>query len=156
MLTCTSNTVETGEEEETTHYQCRGKLFHFDGEWKERGVGVLRINGRVHTDEEEQRDSSDEARSKVSARLVMRAESVWRVILNTPIFKGIKVGGPAGEEPTNNYIHLSGIYNNKPVPLLIRVCLCPIIYISFIYIDIIYSRSGVSNKQKASTKLLKR
>ncbi|KAI4750339.1 hypothetical protein E4T44_14939, partial [Aureobasidium sp. EXF-8845] len=38
--------IETGEEGETTEYTCRAKLYNFvdKKEWKERGVGVLRLN----------------------------------------------------------------------------------------------------------------
>ena len=36
--------VKTGEEEETAIYSQRSKLFRFtDGQWKERGIGDMRI-----------------------------------------------------------------------------------------------------------------
>ncbi|KAL8243746.1 hypothetical protein R6Q59_010004 [Mikania micrantha] len=38
--------VETGEEEEDTIFACRAKLYHFEKEWKERGVGTIKINVR--------------------------------------------------------------------------------------------------------------
>ncbi|KAI8979249.1 hypothetical protein BDF20DRAFT_912873 [Mycotypha africana] len=73
--------VKTGEEDEDTIYQVKGKLFILqDSAWKERGVGTFRINLR-----------EDEQSGKVQTRLVMRTESVFRVILNLLLFEGMKV-----------------------------------------------------------------
>ncbi|RHZ72111.1 hypothetical protein Glove_246g37 [Diversispora epigaea] len=36
--------VLTGEEDEVTKYLVRAKLYCMDGQWKERGVGTLRLN----------------------------------------------------------------------------------------------------------------
>ncbi|ORX55178.1 PH domain-like protein [Hesseltinella vesiculosa] len=68
--------VVTGEEDEDTIYQTKAKLLVLDGSnWKERGTGTLRINckGSAHT------------------RLVMRADSVFRLILNLSLFAEMKV-----------------------------------------------------------------
>ncbi|KAI9018316.1 hypothetical protein DFJ74DRAFT_676779 [Hyaloraphidium curvatum] len=76
----TPQEVVTGEEDENTIMQLRGKLFDFDeakgtkGDWRERGVGLLRLNKKV--DEE-------------TARLVMRMDGVLRVILNVNLFKNM-------------------------------------------------------------------
>ncbi|BEI90337.1 uncharacterized protein CcaverHIS019_0304070 [Cutaneotrichosporon cavernicola] len=69
--------VPTGEEEEETMYQTRAKLFMMEreGAWKERGVGLLKLNRR--------RDDGS------SPRLVMRADGVLRVILNTGLYVGM-------------------------------------------------------------------
>ncbi len=58
-------------------YQTRAKLFMMEGEgaWKERGVGLLKLNRR--------RDDGS------GARLVMRADGVLRVILNTALYVGM-------------------------------------------------------------------
>lgn len=48
--------------------------------WKERGVGTIRINMK-----------EEENSSKLQTRLVMRADSVFRVILNLLLFEGMKV-----------------------------------------------------------------
>ncbi|WWD07404.1 hypothetical protein V865_005502 [Kwoniella europaea PYCC6329] len=69
--------VSTGEEEEETVFQTRAKLYINDRKtgWKERGVGILRLNV----------NRSDGS----GARLVMRADGVLRLILNSRIYKGI-------------------------------------------------------------------
>lgn len=75
------NLVTTGEEDEDTIYQTKGKLLVLDtttGNWKERGVGTFRINMK-------------EEDKKLQTRLVMRTDSVFRVILNLLLFEGMKV-----------------------------------------------------------------
>ena len=69
--------IKTGEEEEKTVHAVRAKLFHMasDQSWKERGMGVLKIN--VST------------AAEAPARLVMRADGVLRVILNVVLFPGM-------------------------------------------------------------------
>ncbi|WVW78185.1 hypothetical protein I302_100136 [Kwoniella bestiolae CBS 10118] len=69
--------VTTGEEDEETVFQTRAKLYTNDRRtgWKERGVGLLKLNVN-------QSDGS-------GARLVMRADGVLRLILNSRIYKGI-------------------------------------------------------------------
>ncbi|KAI9474088.1 MAG: hypothetical protein EXX96DRAFT_529209 [Benjaminiella poitrasii] len=74
--------VKTGEEDEDTVYQTRAKLLILDttsGNWKERGVGIFRINVK----EEEEKG--------IQSRLVMRTDSVYRLILNLLLFEGMKV-----------------------------------------------------------------
>ncbi|KAI8063421.1 uncharacterized protein B0P05DRAFT_240042 [Gilbertella persicaria] len=67
--------VKTGEEDEQTIYQTKAKLLVLDNNnWKERGVGTFRINMKED-----------------KARLVMRTDSVYRLILNLGLFKGMKV-----------------------------------------------------------------
>ncbi|KAJ3903616.1 hypothetical protein F5879DRAFT_1010332 [Lentinula edodes] len=69
--------VSTGEELEETIHQVRGKLFALaDGAWKERGTGQLKINVR--------------AEDRGGARLVMRKEAVYTLLLNVTLFAGMK------------------------------------------------------------------
>lgn len=49
------------------------------GNWKERGVGTFRINVK------------EENKSTPQTRLVMRTDSVYRLILNLLLFEGMKV-----------------------------------------------------------------
>lgn len=73
--------VTTGEEDEYTVHSVKAKLLVIDGKsdnWKERGTGTLRINTKK-TD------------GTSATRLIMRADSVFRVILNVPLFPGMKV-----------------------------------------------------------------
>ncbi len=65
--------VETGEEEEETIFTCRAKLFHFeDKQWKERGVGIFKVNVRYdevkmnipRDDSEDEEDGNNEKTPK--------------------------------------------------------------------------------------------
>jgi hypothetical protein len=105
--------VETGEEQEKTYFTCKAKLFHFSNkEWRERGLGTFKVNVKV----------TDGVEDKKGARMIMRADGVGRVMLNTPLFKGMKVGDAAGNEPkSTKQIHLASLEDNRSVPLLLRV-----------------------------------
>ncbi|KAL4880452.1 hypothetical protein BJY04DRAFT_228548 [Aspergillus karnatakaensis] len=104
--------TETGEEEEKTYFSCKAKLFHFSGgEWKERGNGTFKVNVKA----------TDGVEDKKSARMLMRADGVLRVMLNTPLFKGMKVGDPTGKEPKSKYFNLASLENGRTVPMLLRV-----------------------------------
>lgn len=72
--------VETGEEKEQELFRSRVKLYSLENaeaglRWKERGVGMLKLN--LHKEKE-------------SARLLMRTEATLRVILNSPVYTGLK------------------------------------------------------------------
>lgn len=155
--------AETGEEGENTIFSCRGKLYHFDGkEWKERGVGVFKVNirepvndnnntdrskeepqpGDNKTDEEHEKEEKHKANEgegvepkKKTARVIMRADGVWRVILNIPVFKGMKAGDPSGGPPKGKQVHFTGFEDGKSVPFLFRVCesLCLSSFARFFY-----------------------
>lgn len=104
--------AETGEESEETQFVCKAKLFHFNGkEWKERGIGNFKLNVTKGSGEN----------PKITARLIMRADGALRVILNTPVFKGMTVGDAAGDEPTSKQVHLASLEDGRSVPLLLRV-----------------------------------
>ncbi|KAI9368365.1 hypothetical protein BJX61DRAFT_222207 [Aspergillus egyptiacus] len=102
--------IETGEEEEKTYFSCKAKLFHFQNEWKERGLGTFKVNVKV----------TDGVEDKKSARMIMRADGVGRVMLNTPLFKGMTIGDATGKEPRSKQINLASLENNRTVPLLLR------------------------------------
>ncbi|EXJ90515.1 hypothetical protein A1O1_03618 [Capronia coronata CBS 617.96] len=138
--------VETGEEGEQTIYQCRAKLYHFDKEWKERGVGVFKVNIRYESkaigDEadsnSDSEDSEDEAKEKEEgdveaggqsafspverrARLIMRTDGVHRVVLNTPVFKDMNVGTSDGKEPSGKTMLFTGLEEGNPSLFQIKV-----------------------------------
>ncbi|KAK1148618.1 hypothetical protein N8T08_008503 [Aspergillus melleus] len=103
--------IETGEEEEKTYFSCKAKLFQFsDKEWRERGIGTFKVNVKV----------TDGKEDKKSTRLIMRADGVGRVMLNTPIFKGMTVGDAASNEPNSKHIHLASLESGRSVPILLR------------------------------------
>ncbi|RHZ50333.1 hypothetical protein CDV55_102195 [Aspergillus turcosus] len=104
--------IETGEEQEKTYFSGKAKLFQFTNqEWKERGIGTFKVNVRV----------TDGQEDKKAARIIMRADGVLRVMLNQPLFKGMKVGDPSGNEPKSKQVHLVGYEDGRAVPLLLRV-----------------------------------
>ncbi|KAF8506467.1 hypothetical protein JB92DRAFT_3122067 [Gautieria morchelliformis] len=74
----TEQEVMTGEEDERTEYQVRAKLFAMApppaSGWKERGVGMLKLNVNKKTGR---------------PRLVLRTDGVLRLVLNTSLFKGM-------------------------------------------------------------------
>ncbi len=85
--------VCTGEEGENNVLQLSGKLHVFDKtakNWAERGRGVLRLN-----------DGGDEEAG--DSRLVMRTSGSLRVILNTPVFRGM-----TAEAPSERTVRLTG------------------------------------------------
>ncbi|KAI9756662.1 MAG: hypothetical protein M4579_003751 [Chaenotheca gracillima] len=139
--------VETGEEGEETLFANRAKLFYFNKEqkvWKERGNGTLKLNTSVYLavndgndaddekpgdgstsdagDEAANEEESDKAESslKQSARLIMRAEGVLRVVLNVPIYKGMKFGDIEGNAPSSRTILTTAYENGVPMMFQIR------------------------------------
>lgn len=100
--------IETGEEGETTTYSCRAKLYNYvtlpDGkkEWRERGLGLLKLNS-----------TTEEGHEKPKARFLMRADGSHRLMLNTPVKKGIKFGTPSGGPPTNGFIYFMGTFEGR-------------------------------------------
>lgn len=108
----TKATVETGEEEERTYFSCKAKLYQFsDKEWRERGIGTFKVNVKLVNGKED----------KKATRMIMRADGVGRVMLNTPLFKGMTVGDASGKEPKSKQIHLASFENGRSVPTLLRV-----------------------------------
>ncbi|KAJ3717685.1 hypothetical protein C8R42DRAFT_676385 [Lentinula raphanica] len=88
--------VSTGEELEETIHQVRGKLFALsDGAWRERGSGILKLNVR--------------AEDGGGARLVMRKEAVYTLLLNVTLFAGMKC--TLAQDP--RYLRFSVIENGQ-------------------------------------------
>ena len=107
-------TVETGEESEETVFSCRAKLYHFEDKvWKERGAGIFKINTAWAP-------SSEESIERKS-RLIMRTDGVHKVVLNTPVFKGMKVGTPEGGEPNGRTLNITGMEGGKPTLFALKV-----------------------------------
>ncbi|KAJ5915881.1 hypothetical protein N7454_010788 [Penicillium verhagenii] len=101
--------VETGEEEEETAFSCKAKLFHFSNkEWKERGIGTFKINVRRNSN------------GMRAGRMIMRADGAMRVMLNSPIFKGMNYGDASNEAPINKQVLLASVEDGRTVPLLLR------------------------------------
>lgn len=66
---------------------------------------------------------ADEARTeqKKLARLLMRSDGVYRVILNVPIFKTLKAGDQNGNMPNDRYLKLTALENQNHVLIQLRV-----------------------------------
>ncbi|KAI9671069.1 MAG: hypothetical protein M1831_005154 [Alyxoria varia] len=86
---------ETGEEGETTIHTVRAKLYvNVDKEWKERGLGNLKINiskSCVQDDDGNMRT--------LAGRFLMRAEGSHRVVLNSPIESDLQMRDPISNGP---------------------------------------------------------
>ncbi|KAJ2352947.1 hypothetical protein GGF43_003616, partial [Coemansia sp. RSA 2618] len=69
--------VRTHEEDETCEFATKAKLFELaQGAWKERGGGQFKVNRR----------NDDQGK----CRLVMRTDQTFRLILNVPLFAGMR------------------------------------------------------------------
>jgi len=101
----TAQAVQTGEEEEKSMYMVRAKLFRLSdqNQWKERGTGTLKLNVRKFDGE--------------GARLVMRKEAVFTVLLNVTLFYGMSVF--VAQDP--RYIRLSVIEDGMTAHYNLRV-----------------------------------
>lgn len=104
------NSVETGEENETTEFTAKGKLYGFDDKkWKERGAGTFKVNLKTESD------------GKKSGRIIMRADGALRVMLNSAIWQTMPFGDIKGSRPTTRDIYLASKEDEKVVSLLLRV-----------------------------------
>lgn len=102
--------VETGEESESTEYRTRVKLYiTVDKQWKERGVGELKINVRSTADD------------KVTARFLMRADGVHRIVLNSPLTKQVEIKDPAGGPPKGKHVIFLGFVEGEPTLMQVKV-----------------------------------
>lgn len=113
--------LETGEEDETTEFTSRAKLYSFAAnaegkkEWRERGLGVLRLNVKKLNEGE------DGQHEKTKARLLMRADGSHRVVLNSPVMKDMKFGTPTGGPPQGGYMLFMGTIDNSSGLELLQV-----------------------------------
>ncbi|KAF2092767.1 hypothetical protein NA57DRAFT_81916 [Rhizodiscina lignyota] len=143
-------TVLSGEENEMTIFSCRAKLFVFTTsstspekkEWKERGVGTLKLNvmEEQETENENANETSDPlhstqyskptpspttsqspSNSLSRARLVMRADGSQRVILNSPVNAKLKFGTADGQRPTSGTVLFQGMWEGSLQLLTLRM-----------------------------------
>lgn len=84
-------------------------MFHFSKEWKERGIGTFKVNVRTG------------ANGKKTGRMIMRADGAGRVMLNSPIFEGMRYGNAQNEAPDSKQILLASTEGGHTIPLLLRV-----------------------------------
>jgi hypothetical protein len=92
--------ISTGEEGEECVASCRCKLFAFeDGQWKERGVGTLKVNKNENS----------------MYRLLMRTEAVFKLILNVRIFKEMLI------QLRDNFVEIAAFEDGKLKKFLIKL-----------------------------------
>ena len=87
--------VITGEEDEDTLYQVRGKLFslNLQNQWAERGTGLLKLNVRRYDGTGARLGSFPfmiYLRSMIEPILVMRKDAVYTLLLNATLFPGMR------------------------------------------------------------------
>ena len=102
--------IKSGEESEVILYQANAKLYQlsdFKSGWKERGVGVIKINKNKETGK---------------SRLVMRSRGLLKVILNLPLMKEFTFHkGFPGSLQSEKFMRLIAIDdNNIPVQYAFR------------------------------------
>ncbi|CCE64916.1 hypothetical protein TPHA_0J00940 [Tetrapisispora phaffii CBS 4417] len=97
--------LKSGEELETLLHQVNAKLYQLtdiDEGWKERGIGLLKIN------------KNSENRK---ARLVMRSRVLLKVILNLPLMKEFKISkGFPGSLQTEKFVRIIAV-NEEKIPV---------------------------------------
>ncbi|ANB14898.1 Yrb2p [Sugiyamaella lignohabitans] len=103
--------IETGEESEDSVFSCRARLYALNltnsaSGWKERGVGTLHVN--------KERDNK-------KARIVMRADSVFRVILNLPLLPTSEVlEGMKSSMVSEKFVRVTGFEGETPFQFAIK------------------------------------
>lgn len=122
-----SSVVMTGEEDEETVFQVRGKLFSLSeqNQWRERGTGNLKLNvrrldsggARLGTTSV----SHTRSRTHFVALLVMRKEAVYTLLLNAPLFKGMRCF--LAQDP--RYLRFSVLEAGSATHYNLRVCIVP-------------------------------
>lgn len=106
----------------------RARLLHNatnkDGskEWKQRGTGPLKLNvqfGEFDADEPEAGPTG-----KPKARLILRADGIGKVVLNSPIQKDLAFG-QNGQKPKDGAILFQGVLESESQPqiFMLRVSL---------------------------------
>lgn len=106
--------MDTGEEgEDSVFTSGRARLLGFEERvWKERGSGTLKLNVATSYPE-----ASETPLKK--ARFIMRAHQTFRVLLNSPILKEMKIDYFKTSKKSLNI----GVWEDgKLIPYLITVC----------------------------------
>ena len=80
--------------------------------WKESGRGIFKFNVAS--------GPADQGASK-TGRFIMRAHQTFRVLLNTPVFKEMKVGDSKGQEPAGKSFAFAVVEDGRPTPHMIKV-----------------------------------
>ena len=113
--------VTTGEEDEETLHQVRGKLYALQGsQWKEKGTGTLKLNVKQSDGTGARLGSSLACLSGavlIPLYSVMRKEAVFTLLLNVTLFNGMLCS--LAQDP--RYLRFSAIENGTAVHYNLRV-----------------------------------
>ncbi|KAL9629169.1 MAG: hypothetical protein Q9164_006992, partial [Protoblastenia rupestris] len=105
--------VETGEDGEESLFAARASLYSFRGTWKESGKGIFKFNVAANSPEVLQGSAR-------TGRFIMRAHQTFRVLLNAPVFKGMKIGDSKGNEPSGKSFAFAVVEDGKPTPHMVK------------------------------------
>lgn len=108
--------VKSGEENETTIFQAKAKLYYMelskanDG-WKERGIGIIKIN------------KYNESPSKsYTSRLIMRQEGNYKLILNLPLIESFNiVKGMPSSLHADKFLRIQTVDGKDPIQYALKL-----------------------------------
>ena len=126
--------LETGEEGEKSVFTRRAKLYYMPaGAWKERGVGVFKVNCKkvkiegeaekpadANADAEEEEEDVEAGSAAVVARFIFRTDGNHRTMLNSPVTKDVSFKERPGDQNGKSRI-FTGFVDGRPTPCLITV-----------------------------------
>ncbi|QPG74992.1 hypothetical protein FOA43_002332 [Brettanomyces nanus] len=107
--------MKSGEEEESTLYQVKSKLYRMDltkmsEGWRERGAGMLKVNQLKKPTE------------SYKARLIMRQSGNLKLILNLPIVKNLEIfRGMTSSFSGNKFIRVQTVEEGKPIQYALKI-----------------------------------
>ncbi|GMM32190.1 Yrb2 protein [Martiniozyma asiatica (nom. inval.)] len=107
--------VKSGEEDETTLFQAKAKLYYMDMDtpsdgWKEKGLGIIRVN-KYH-----------KPLTSYHSRLIMRQDGNLKLILNLPLVKGFNiVKGMPSSLHANKFLRIQTVEGEKPVQYALKL-----------------------------------
>jgi len=106
IVTLDKVTMATGEDEETTLFSEKSKIFRFDPDsklWKERGVGMMKILLNEKTNQ---------------SRLVMRREQIYKLCANHGLVEGMSLEPIANNNKTYVWKTNADISEGEPQEIL--------------------------------------
>ncbi|CCH44352.1 RANBP2-like and GRIP domain-containing protein 5 [Wickerhamomyces ciferrii] len=104
--------IKSGEEGEEQVFTCRAKLYALDFAkvsegWKERGIGNIHVNKALDTEKK--------------SRIIMRSIGLLKVILNTPLVKGLEVNkGMPSSLASEKFIRITIVEDGKPMQYALK------------------------------------
>ena len=82
--------------------------------------------------ETDEGNEAEPASVKIQARLLMRSEGVYRVLLNAPVYREISVGDRNGDLPKDRLLLFPVVQDGKPINMALRVRHTPISFATFL------------------------